>query len=85
MLPGSLDAGRGVPLTSTRADQAVRTMPFENTIVAVFAGACRVLSAWYERAQGRRALASLDDHLLRDIGLTRVDAERECMKPFWRA
>jgi uncharacterized protein YjiS (DUF1127 family) len=85
MLPGSLDVGSSALLTSTRAGQAVRTMPSESTMVAVFAGACRVLSTWQERAQGRRALSRLDDHLLRDIGLSRADVERELMKPFWRA
>jgi len=36
-----------------------------------------------ERAAGRRALARLDDRLLRDIGLTRADADAEAGKPFW--
>ncbi len=85
MLPGSVDAGRGALLTSTRAGQVVRTMPFENAVFAVFVGARRALSTWQERARGRRALASLDDHLLRDIGLSRADVERERVKPFWRA
>ena len=29
-------------------------------------------------------LVRLDHHMLRDIGLTRADVERELMKPFWR-
>ncbi|HEY4164364.1 MAG TPA: DUF1127 domain-containing protein [Dongiaceae bacterium] len=37
-----------------------------------------------ERAKQRRALASLTDHALRDIGLTRVDIEAEIDKPGWR-
>lgn len=36
------------------------------------------------RYRQRRALAELDDHLLKDIGLTRPDAEKECRKPPWR-
>jgi len=39
---------------------------------------------WQERAAGRRVLASLDDHLLRDIGLTREAVRRDLMKTFWR-
>lgn len=39
---------------------------------------------WIERARQRQVLATLDDHMLRDIGVTRTDAERECRKPFWR-
>ncbi len=47
--------------------------------------ALRVVSVWRERARQRRALASLDDHLLRDVGLSRAEVVREARKPFWRA
>jgi uncharacterized protein YjiS (DUF1127 family) len=43
------------------------------------------LRVWRERARGRQQLRTLDDHLLRDIGLTRLQAETEANKPFWRA
>ncbi len=36
------------------------------------------------RAQ-RRQLASLDDHILRDIGISREDAEAEASRPLWDA
>lgn len=36
------------------------------------------------RSRQRRALAELDEHLLRDIGLTAYDVTREESKPFWR-
>jgi len=39
---------------------------------------------WMERVRQRRALADLDDRLLRDIGLTRADVWLEIKKPFWR-
>ena len=42
------------------------------------------IKLWIERTRQRRALASLDDAMLRDIGITRVDVARECEKPFWR-
>ena len=32
----------------------------------------------------RRDLRELDDHLLRDIGITREQAQREDSKPIWR-
>jgi uncharacterized protein YjiS (DUF1127 family) len=41
-------------------------------------------SAALERRRQRRALAELDDHLLKDIGLTRDDAREQAAKPFWR-
>lgn len=39
---------------------------------------------WNERRRQRRALESLPDHLLRDIGVSRLDAEQEADKPFWK-
>jgi uncharacterized protein YjiS (DUF1127 family) len=39
---------------------------------------------WQERASQRTHLASLDNHALRDIGLSRADVERETSLPFWR-
>lgn len=44
----------------------------------------RRISSWIERVRQRQALAGLDDHQLRDIGITRAEAARECEKPFWR-
>lgn len=37
------------------------------------------------RCQGRRQLAEMDEIQLRDIGLTRVDAEQEAEKYPWVA
>ncbi len=42
------------------------------------------LALWIERGRQRRTLAQLDARMLRDIGITRLDAQRECEKPFWR-
>ena len=39
---------------------------------------------WYARARSRRVLAQLSDHVLKDIGVSRVDVYRETTKPFWR-
>lgn len=39
---------------------------------------------WMERYRERRALQALPDHLLRDIGMSRVDANQESDKPFWQ-
>ncbi len=42
------------------------------------------LCTWRARASQRRQLASLEDHQLKDMGISRADAEREAGKPFWR-
>lgn len=41
------------------------------------------LCAVLQVADERRRLASLDDRLLRDIGISRGDAEGEASRPFW--
>ena len=38
---------------------------------------------WQERARQRQHLAQLDDRMLKDIGLTRLDVVRETSKAFW--
>ncbi len=44
----------------------------------------RAVAESFRRARQRRDLAALSDHALRDIGLNRVDVEREVSKPMWR-
>jgi len=38
----------------------------------------------YRRQRQRTSLAQLDDRMLRDMGISRLEAERESRKPFWR-
>jgi len=40
--------------------------------------------AWLDRARERRALLSLSDLQLRDIGVSRAEADGEGGKPFWQ-
>lgn len=50
----------------------------------------RPLSVWdfvreaWRRQRSRTRLADLNDHMLKDIGLSRSEAWREYSKPFWR-
>lgn len=46
----------------------------------------RRLLVWteFEKGRQRRILLGLDDRMLRDIGLTRDEAEREAQKRFWK-
>jgi uncharacterized protein YjiS (DUF1127 family) len=37
-----------------------------------------------DRSRQRDALSKLDDRLLRDIGVTRQQADAEAAKPFWK-
>lgn len=78
MLPGSLEVGRDVLL----APQSVAPKRVA-TFLAAIGRMPHIVRAWITRAQSRRVLAMLSDHMLRDIGLTRDYVERELMKPFW--
>ena len=44
-----------------------------------------LVHTWVERSKGRRELASMSDHMLKDIGVSRAQAWVESNKPFWRA
>jgi len=39
---------------------------------------------WHRRISDRNALRTMDDRLLKDIGLSQADVEHEVSKPFWR-
>jgi uncharacterized protein YjiS (DUF1127 family) len=47
-------------------------------------GFCAWPSRAYDRHLQRLDLAEIDDHMLRDLGLTRQGIRRECAKSFWR-
>ena len=42
------------------------------------------LSTWVSRAEERRQLGMLSDHLLKDIGITRAEVSLEVNKYFWQ-
>ena len=42
------------------------------------------LIAWDHRQRSRKALGQLEDHMLRDIGLSDHAAFEESDKPFWK-
>ena len=48
------------------------------------AHAAHEVEAMQERARSRRDLASMPDHILKDIGLSRAQAQAESEKPFWK-
>lgn len=43
------------------------------------------LRLWVRRDRERRALSELDERMLSDIGLTRLEASGEWRKRFWQA
>jgi uncharacterized protein YjiS (DUF1127 family) len=52
---------------------------------SLFVRLVRMIRLWRRRAYERQQLARFDDRALRDLALTRADAQNELAKPFWRA
>lgn len=55
------------------------------TLRQVVTGIVALLLLWQRRADERLWLAQMDDHMLKDIGLSRADIIHETDKPFWKA
>ncbi len=62
--------------TAQSAPRLLRPAPRLPTLSAIRA-------AW-RRYRTRQRIANLDNHLLKDIGVSFAEAEAEANKPFWR-
>ena len=60
----------------TAANDHGRWRPTSQTMLAL------MREAW-RRRRSRQCLSTLNDHMLRDIGVTRAEAEHELNKSFW--
>jgi uncharacterized protein YjiS (DUF1127 family) len=74
--------------TGAAAQVAVARVPLLSgialAIVACPIRASETVLTWLDRVHRRRTLDRLSDHTLKDIGLSRADADREARRPFWR-
>jgi uncharacterized protein YjiS (DUF1127 family) len=64
-----------------------RAMQLPKISVPLLAGlewVVRNVVQWNQRSRQRQALADLDDHLLKDVGITRSAAIAEISRPLWR-
>jgi len=64
------------------ADEPVPFRQSDSSTAAPFR--LQTIGRWIARRRQRNALRELDEHLLKDIGLSRDDALREAAKPFWQ-
>lgn len=55
-----------------------------STLVSIGQRALRAIQTWQSRVEQRQQLASLDARLLKDMGISPVDAMAEAAKPFWK-
>ena len=56
----------------------------KNTLFNVFKRLIIKLASTIEKQKARKQLGKLDDHLLRDIGMSRLEAKKESQKYFWQ-
>ncbi|TPJ77261.1 DUF1127 domain-containing protein [Mesorhizobium sp. B2-6-2] len=56
---------------------------FAGRMAVVFRSLARQVSHMLERRRGRLALMEMTDEQLKDIGVSRCDAHREGIRPFW--
>ncbi|MCP3867679.1 MAG: DUF1127 domain-containing protein [Gammaproteobacteria bacterium] len=55
------------------------------TTVRWLSNRARQIEGFYNRHRQRHQLMTLDDRLLKDIGISRTDALKEGEKPFWKS
>ena len=74
-----------MPVHARIPDHGIRTAPgISPSLKDRAVSAVTLLMDWHERARQRRALLTLDDRMLKDIGISRAEAEHEACQPFWR-
>ena len=69
---------------ATISRRPIRSLDFTSLVSTLALRGVDVILEWQERARQRHMLATMDAHLLRDIGLDRSAAREEAEKPFWR-
>lgn len=72
------------PITHARMIPVSRLPAVRSTLAALLGTLGDTLRTWQTRARQRRELRSLDDEVLRDVGISRAQARFSADKPFWR-
>jgi uncharacterized protein YjiS (DUF1127 family) len=75
-------------MMTTRIAYAASAAPrssFSARLGDVLSAALATPRLWVRRRHDRRALSQLDNHMLRDIGFDRAQADEMASRPFWRA
>ncbi len=65
-------------------DIAALTLAAVERVEAFSAQVINIARTWARRSNDRRQLAVMNTRMLADIGLTRVDIDRETAKYFWQ-
>ena len=75
----------GSPATALPATPSSVLARVASLISDALVRAIERLALWRARTRGRRDLASFNDTMLHEIGISRADVDREFSKPFWRS
>lgn len=65
-------------------DISAKVYAIVNGIDAIVSSARGTINEWFARSAGRKQLAKLSPHMLRDIGLEPFQVQAELRKPFWK-
>ncbi len=79
-----MSTAHGYVLDRTAMGPTLTTRTFLAVLARSVARGFDQLLEWQDRARQRHRLASLESHILKDLGLSRADVARESGKPFWR-
>ena len=72
---------------SSREIARGEALHYQSGLLTLISDGLHTLQFWIGRSRQRKQLgelADLNDHLLRDIGVSQEEALREAAKPFWR-
>lgn len=75
----------GINITDRAASngkQAKHPVTWRAAFTGMVVSAAEYVAHLQARSRDRQAMQNLDDHLLKDVGLTRADVEQELSKPF---
>ena len=65
-------------------DIAALTLAAVERVEAVAVKVQTVVGTWIRRSNERRLLATMNEHMLKDIGLSHYDVQKEVAKFFWQ-
>ncbi len=71
-------------MKATSTLQHVSNISFTEQVKAMVLAMWETVTIWRNRAHQRRQLLEMETRILKDLGLTRMDAIQEAEKPFWR-
>lgn len=80
MIRGNGTVAPKVPAANSRVRESGRRAAMHGPLTRIFGR----LTSWRDRSRQRSDLAALDDHVLKDIGVSRAEVELEIHKRFRR-